>query len=485
MTLSMMLQEARAFSREKGLRRTGTWLFLVTLTVLTLLTLGDYLNISTLDPEDFVRADSHVLEIEVERGKYTGTDTLGVQQLTAMCVEYLEQSGLEMDFIPHVTVSADYSSELFLQTRDQEVGLSGFSYVPIEHLDESALLMGRMPQSPQEIVVDRWVLDAVLREDGIVQSSIPDYAFFLGKQLSYAKKNYSPTIVGICDSAEPSLYMTKADLANIGVSSTAVITLSDLQRLIPGEYDDLTLGAGECIAVTNNAGIAYASKIGGTYFSNSGMIFDIADAIEENRTHASFVICDDDVEPMIRSMLQTRFYIYCADKAAVKEYLSGGLPEEFRGQFQITVTDRSSEAWTTYQKASRIQLDGRSIITMTVLMLSVVMLYLLQRARVRERMDTVTVYRLLGIPGRKLVGIFALESVLLFLRSTLPSALVTWLTVLVLRSMPSLTVSVLLPWQAATAVTAALLALHIILSVLPLERLLRLPPAQLAAKYDI
>lgn len=122
---------------------------------------------------------------------------------------------------------------------------------------------------------------------------------------------------------------------------------------------------------------------------------------------------------------------------------------------------------------------------MTVLAISVVMLYLLQRARVQERMNTIAVYRLLGIPGNKLVGIFLMESCLPFLRSTLPAAFVTWLTVTLLRQMTSLNISVLLAWQAAGAVTLALMVLHAVLSVLPLIRLLRPPPAQLVAKYDM
>lgn len=484
-SFSMMLHEARTFSKEKGLRSVGTWLFLVTLTVLTLLTIGDYLNISTLNPEDFVTTDSHILEIQVERGKNTDVNILGVQQLTAMCVEYLEQSELKMDFLPHVPVSAEYSSEIFLQTGNQSAPFYGFSYVPLEYFDEDTLILGRMPESPQEIVIDRWVLDAMLRQDGIIQSGIPDFSYFLNRQITYSKKNYSPTIVGICDSGEPALYLSKADLVNIGVSSSSVIRLSDLKKLVPEKYDSVSLMTGECIIVLNNAGYGYSTKIGASQRMSSGVILDIADAVEEPATHASFVVADLDINTLTRSMLQSRFYIYCEDKEAVKSYISKGLPEEYKGQFQLTVADRSTQAWDEYRSAANLQLDGRNIVIITVLLVSLVMLYLLGRAKIRERMDTVTVYRLLGIPGQKLAGIFVLESCLLFLKSTLPAAVITWLTVFILRQMPSLNISVLLPWQAALIITAALLILHALLSVIPLIKLLRLPPAQLASKYDI
>ena len=51
---SMMLSEAMALVKGKGLRSFGTWFFMAVLTVMTLLTVGDYLTVSAVDPHDFV-----------------------------------------------------------------------------------------------------------------------------------------------------------------------------------------------------------------------------------------------------------------------------------------------------------------------------------------------------------------------------------------------------------------------------------------------
>lgn len=481
--LGMMLREAASLVREKGLRRAGTWAFLVVLTVLTMLTVGDYLNVASMDPEDFVTTDSHVLEIQIERGANVGTDTLGIQSLVYEYLDHLDASGLAFTYLPNVPVELTYSEVLFRQMGAVEEKLYGFSYVPIQALDGSTILYGRAPENPEEIVIDRWVLDALLAKDGILQSGISDVSDFLGAELSYSRKNYAPTIVGICDSGEPAVYMDLAGLASVGTAGTEVIRLSDLQAAFPGVYEDVTLSAGECLIVTNNAGQAYADRVGGVYTTNSKVSYTIAGTIEAD-TYASLVIADEALEELLRSMLLTRFYVYCGDKQAVMDYLSAGMDETLSGRVQAHVRDYSSEAWQSYRSATQLRLDGRTIVTVTVMLVSLVMLCLLQRSRVRERLGMISVYRLLGIPGRKLAAIFAMESVLTGLRSVLPAGVLTWLAVTVLGSFASLEVQLSLPWQAAALTALVIFAFHLAVSVLSLLGLLRLPPARLAAKFD-
>lgn len=480
----ILFREAWQLFRGKGKRQFGSWAFLVLLTVLTLFTVGDYLMVSSLDPEDFITTDSHILEVQLARGGELGTETLTLQSLIYEYMDHLDASGLAFSYVPHVSGYATYSTSVFLQMSSESEPLSGFSYVPLSALDESTLILGRAPQRPDEIVIDRWVLEAMMERDGILQSGITDVAFFLNETLSFEKRGYSPVIVGITDCGEPAIFLDDAAFVTIGVAGTSVISLSDLKALCPGEFDTFTLTENECLVVTNNAGIAYADRVGGLYTTGLGVDFTISAAIEAN-VYASIVVADEVIDTLLRSMMTTRFYLYCEDKAAMKEYLSAGLPAELEGKLQIEVQDRSGNAWAQYRAASSLRMDERRIVTLTVLLLSLVMLYLLQRSKVQERIGMAAVYRLLGIPRRKLAIVFALECLLLALTGTLPAALLAWLAVTILSAFPSVELSLLLPWYAAAGVFAGTTAFHLLVSLLPLMRLLRLPPARLAAKYDL
>lgn len=477
---AMIWQEGRRLLRSKGFRRVGMRIFLIALTALTLLTAADYLKIATIEPEDFITTDSHVLQIEVTRGDGLETNVVTIRPMVQEFTAYLNTTGLDFDYIPNPSQSIYYETDLFLQMGDLSITLQGFSYSRLSRLDESTLIYGRMPEKADEIVVDRWVLENLIGSEGILQSGIEDVSYFLGKQLHYKKLSLAPEIVGICDSGEPTVYLSTQALASIGAGGNELITLSDLHAL--GEFEDYDMTYLDCLIVTNNAGMAYADKIGGVYNTKSQQIYTIRGAVEAD-TYAVMVIADEYLEHHVQAMLTGNFSLYCEDKAAVREAINN-LPEELAEQIQVYVTDRYSLDMNAYLASTQRRLDARTIVTLTVIALCFVMLYILQRSGVHERIGMICVYRLLGIPKRKLMGIFATEATLTFLITTLPTGVLTYLTVAVLNALPSVEVSLLLPWQAAGLVTLAIGLCQLLLSALPLLRLLRQPPARLAAKFD-
>lgn len=481
---AMMLKEALSLVKGKGLRNIGTWLFLVVLSVLTLLTIADYLKVSSIDPEDFITVDSHIIVLDMERGPAMETTLVGAQALSQEYMTYLKTSDTDFDFMPPFPTNATFRFSQFSQLGTVTEPLGNFSYVYLKHLDESTLIYGRMPTAAHEVVIDRWVLENFLAEDGIVQNGISDITYFLGKHLSYERKAYAPTIVGICDSGQPAVYMDTAGIVTIGSVGTDVVGLSDFQETFPGKYDDIVLAPDECIILCNNAGIAYADRIGQDYSTKTYVSYRIVDAVEEDY-YPKLVIADEALEELLYSMTYSQLILYCQDKDAMKEHIAASMPEDpLLRRYDVTVRDTYSDDMASYAAATAQQVDGRTIVTLTVMVICLVMLYLLQRSKVHSRTEMIAVYRLLGIPGRKLASIFTIESLLTFCFSTLPAAVLTWATVSVLNSLPSQETSLLLPWQAAVATALAIGLFHWLVTLLPLARLLRLPPAKLAAKFD-
>ena len=486
LTLSMMAKEAVQLATGKGLRRLGTALFLLLLTVLLVFTVSDYITVSNIDPEDFITSHSHMLELSVEQGPVLYPQSKAILPMVQDYYTYLRNSDQDIQLVPHVPTTIAYSITLFPQMEAISLNFGKFSYAPLSALDESTLLYGRLPQNSREIVVDRWILDAAVAADGVLQNSISNASYFLGRQLRYAKLNYAPTIVGICDSGEPAIYMHTAGLISVGVSGVEVIPLSELQAAHPGIYDDVTLAKEECIVITNNAGISYANRIGAYYSINPWYSLVIKDAVESEQLTASIVVDDSHLESLLWTMANKRFHIYCEDRAAVAAFLNQKASEiETNGYGIVTVTDRYSTTLAAYREATSQKADARTIVTVTVIAVSLVMLYLLQRSQIHSRLGMLAVYRLLGIPKGKLAGIFLMESSLLCLLAALPATVLCWAYIQVAARIPELESSLLLPWQAAVGVFAAIAVYYAAVTLIPLYRLLHLPPAQLAAKYDL
>ena len=489
LTPGMMLREARLLMSGKNLKRASMRVFLILLTLLTLLTAADYIAVSHIDPQDFITADSHMLLITLESaGKlqegvppsgYTWGDYY--QQLYR---ENLAQSGLDFDFTPHFSIHPQYSMQLFYQQDDITLKLPAFSYVSLDRMDPEDLLWGRMPENSEEIVADRIFLEAMLKSDSIVSNAVTDLTFFLGETLDFGNKGLNPTIVGICDSGERSLYLTKAAMCAMGNRGVNAISLTELQQRFPGRYDDLVIEPGTCIANLPNAGIIWEHRIGQDYGykPNQRTVTQVVDIPEIS---AHIIVNEPDIEAFILGSLTDQIPVYCTDKEAMLSYLAQETELEAKGYLTVSVTDAYAQTYAAYAKAAHLRADGRTIITATVLAICLVMLYLLCRAQIQERLGLVAVYRLLGIPKGKLRVIFILESLLSALGTVFPTAFLTWLGVFLLMINPDTRLNLLLPWQAAAALSGGILVYYILVSLLPLTRLLRLPPAQLAAKYDV
>ena len=481
----LVWKEARRLSTMRsGLQGVGVKIFLALLAVVTMIIVGDYLEVSSLDPEDFIVSDPHILELSLDYGSKLTEDDAHLAQLQEQYLAWLRENISGIHPISSVSTTPGYADTLFLQSGEQKLTFSNFSYVPLQYLDESTLIMGRMPENSEEIVVDRWVLEKVLEGDGMLQHSIPDYTYFLGRSLTFQMKSYEPTIVGICDAGSPAMYLPEAGLLSISVGMKAVITLSEFRMLYPDVRPDLTLAAGECAINASTAGIHYINRIGSPYRLTNRVDYTIIDAFKAE-SYALAIVADETLEQMRWEITSNRFFLYCEDVASVKAILRQGSPLEQEGYLAVTLTDRYASTMAAYRQAATLQADARTIVTVTIIILAMVMLYLLCRARTQQRLGMLAVYRLLGIPNRKLALIFGLESILASLTTAAPAALLTWMAVQAAKMVPEWTVSMRLPWQAAVLIYLAITIYHIFVSLMPLARLLRIPPARLAAKYDL
>ena len=78
-----------------------------------------------------------------------------------------------------------------------------------------------------------------------------------------------------------------------------------------------------------------------------------------------------------------------------------------------------------------------------------------------------------------------MESLLQFAVSALPAAMLTWAVCAVLTAVEDIAFSMILPLEAAALCAGGIFLFHLLVSLIPLYRLLALPPAKLASKFDL
>ena len=489
--LPMLFAEMKTTASRKKLRSAATGVFLVLLSLMLLLSVSDLTAAARVKKEDFITADSHILRMDIAKGKNWNDRTAwSVAEYVPALLAALEETGLDYDLIPHTNLPFGFTTDILPQYGTLSMSLGKYNLANVKRLDPSTLLCGRMPERCDEIVVDRWVIRNCSEKDGIVQNFIVNEEYMLGKRIYMENKAYYPVIVGICDSGEPDIYMTSAGLLSVGIKGLSVMPYSEFVAAT-GRTDVAPPEPGECFLLDELAGGFYKGKIGTQMNLPNGMKLYVRESVkgafyEEARITTAIVVADAYVEELLRFAVGgvTHFDIWCADKEAVRSAVTGSLPEELSGMLLIDADDTYGREYRAFMAGRTVRLQTRFLITAAVGLLCLVMLYVIQRFRVRDRMGMIAVYRMLGIPGRDSVGVFILENLLLTVRFAVPAVFLAWAVVSLLPVLGVGGLSVTVPLWAPFAVLGILLAAGVVIAAAAVMRLTAMPPAGLAAKYD-
>ncbi|MBQ9703665.1 MAG: ABC transporter ATP-binding protein/permease [Clostridia bacterium] len=479
----LIMKEAKNSVSGRKLRRFSLGMFIIILSLMLSLAIADFITVAHIDPEDFITDDSHTLTFNFSRGAGLGINVRTLKEEIVAYIKYLNESGIDFDYLPKTNTVLSYKDSTVEQLGTLAMGLSKYTYVDLSRLDEDTLIAGRMPEKHNEIVVDRWVLDKAISEEGILQNIIPNAEYFLGKKLG-CDRSYTPTIVGICDSGEPAVYMSKEGLLAVGAGGYEVMTLSEFNSFMG---TDITLSEGECICIVNNAG---AGRTEGEVLNlKSGYFLTIRKLVSlssNTNIKAKVVIRDEELDDLYYSMISSTDMctLWTEDKDAIYKYLDAGVPEEMKGRLSVTVVDNYTIDYNEYKEKTMTKMDARTIVISSVILLSAVMLYLMQRSKIKDRMDIVTVYRLLGIPKRNLMLIFGIESLSTTFKYSLPTIAIAYGAIRIISTIEQLGTILIFPVWGALLTLGIIAAFRLFVAILPIFTLNRKPPARLAADYD-
>ncbi len=539
----MALQNIRTL----GKKQVFLIIALLAMSALIVLAAQDLMTILDINKEEAVISDSHILELKAEKNDMVTDEELS--DAVAQSLEAMRASGLPLEIQMGSRADMSYRYEGFWQLEGISAKLNQFSIVNVSRLDESQLIYGRMPEQSTEIVVDRWVLSNFMKSGSQITNVVNSIEHFLNKSVVSQYNNMVFTIVGISDSEQPDIYMMPSAMMTSGPYIDNIQFFSEFKKnnpqtdmeVAPGEclltksnyqkvmlaYTKDNYSAYETLRQwwdDQDILDAFAGKEGETYeeirarFENNPekdrAVMSFADYLESletwegfplttklsngvelrvkwyfenSQTTADVIVNDDDYEKLLSASIckYRELSVYAEDKDAVKEYLQNGLPQEIAAKLKYMVTDSYEKDMEAYRAAKQLKFDARIIITITIFVISFIILYFMMKANAIARMQDLSVYRLLGVAKSSIVGLFAIENLVISAYTILPAVLLTTLVTKMISGIEALNITVIYPWYAVLATLVFLVAVTVLIGILPICRILRMPPAQLASKYDI
>lgn len=465
---------------------------LLATSIMLVLVLADYMMQRSVDMKTVVTDDSHYVTVSLELDKSVASDVAD-EEMEKYFEDNIENGSYQDVSVNHAGVlELLYSG--FTQLTHVDGSLKSYSVVTLEHLKEEDLVYGRMPKNRKEMVIDKWLVEC-FRDSGSMYAEIyRNEAAMLGIKTSTNIPDLELEIVGICDTGEPSIYVNKNVAMGMCYSGYSVMSDEDLKELYPGEYDTLHLKDNEILLPeskykTYEQQEKWRKEEG--YDNEVMMEAEATLNMAEGKVVGKFPVeagalyvlsqsnCDRLRMDYIKNGL--KFKVYTEDvEGTIQHFTDTGKKMK---NFHINAVSNYQEQLKKYKEEKRkVDINAGYLVTLAVSLLSLLMIYFTVKSNAMARSEELTVYRLIGIAPGSILKAYMLEMILVTAYTCIPAILVMSGIIKFITSIPSLQIYLLFPWWLALALIVVMLVVNCIISILPVQGILRKPPAQLAAR---
>ena len=463
-----------------GKKQVFITIILITAAIMLSITTAKFTNMVSINKEKIVSTDSHYVKADFNNiSVFNHKDQL---QVLEFAWKYLDNNIYGSTFFSpdsRLYIMGDG----FKQIESLRQPINNICYVSSEHLKETSLIYGTMPNKRNEAVIDLQVIKNLMASKGIVSSNYKTPADFIGATLKTSKYSLKLIVTGISDNHEPSLYCSQNILLEFPQKSYKIASLNELKAEDSENYSNIKLADNEILireGLFNSLKLNKNSEY--TFGDDTKHIYNIAGTFSDG-IGTDYVLSDRGCLN-IRDIMIYEYktcMIYTDNSRSAIEGLKG-IKDASMGVFKINLTIPNKEEIKAYQKANKVDNKASSLITIVVVTISIIIVYFTIKSNAISRSEELTVYNLLGISKKSILKSYIIEITLLTSYTSLPAVIVTSGVIKFIGSIPSLGINMLFPWWSVLILLASIYIVHTIISIMPVYRILSKPPATLAVK---
>ncbi|MBQ0079540.1 MAG: ABC transporter ATP-binding protein/permease [Eubacterium sp.] len=378
-----------------------------------------------------------------------------------------------------VNLKLKYDS--YLQTSLADVRIN-CSLSDVNKLKDADILYGRLPEGPNEIVIDQMAIKKTIKELNTKELGLGGVSEYLGCNIEVRNMD-DFTIVGISDCQSPCVY-TEPDLfINILANNADEMELSSDNQVKFLDYKlmkDAELKKGEWPkhpyeVVVNEMnkddmkiGKTIKNKIGDTKLKVVGYFSDgqDSDVLLVNKTTLKYYLAD---------ML---------DGVTVCPTDKGAALKSLREQ-DMNVKDSYEQSKTNYIKEKAAYTRASLILAIVILAISCIEIFIIMRASFLSRIREVGVYRAIGMKKGDIYRMFIGEILVITTFTSLPGFIGMFYVLTRLVEMSYFeNMYVTAPYVAAICL-AVIYGINLLFGLIPVFRTIRKKPAQILSRTDI
>jgi ABC-type antimicrobial peptide transport system permease subunit len=432
-----------------------------------------------------VTDDSHYVTVNLEAADSMQQSEME-GQIQDFCEKYLTE---DIDYAPVNAGPLNIRYDGFRQLKQVNTKIDDYAVATYDKLDESDLVCGRLPQNRKEVAIDKWLLSGFQKSGNIVAALYQTENSILNVEMSTTIDNLELTIVGVVDTNEPTVYVSENVMLGMNYGGYNIMSDEELRELYPDEYGDLEL-TGNDILLEEESYEAYESQkqwehieqFTGKAKKALGINCSIVGKLTGD-TGAEYALSKENCDKVRLKYVEEcrKFKVYTDDVDKTIAYFKKA-GRDYADYFVVEAASAYDTQLKEYRKEKKAGINAGYLVTIAVSILSLIVIYFTIKSNAMARSEELTVYRLIGIAPGSIMKAYMLEMILITAYTCIPAVLITSGIIKFITSIPSLQVYLLFPWWLALLLIVALFFINSIISILPVNTILRKPPAQLAAR---
>ena len=433
-----------------------------------------------VEQKDYITANASYLQLE--------NPTLSVEDYSKLT----ERSDVAYVLPGDSKITLTFAPEQFYQSQGVSFSLTG-SLSDVATLTAEDITVGRLPETEQEFVVDRMLLDSLLSsESQLAMFNIRQPEELIGR--TYTLKNgRSYTLVGLTDRQEPNLYLNQSQFiwalyytnpsaedsyyASTDLDSSETETLQSY-RLAEGTYQlkrgRLPENAYECI-------VNYEERE--SYPLNKTI--DVTAGKQKLKVVGYYTSDQNLTKPLVNDQTllydlveNASLYTICpeTDQDAYANLTAEG----------YNVTNLLADARSSYQDSMETTVRTTMILAIIIIAISLIEMFLISRSSFLSRIKEVGTLRAIGMKKWDVYKIFLGEVLAVTTLTDLPAILITFFGIQ-WATASSTEIAQFLYQEPYFLLLEILLvyAFNVLVGLLPVWNTMRKRPAAILARYDI
>ncbi len=432
----------------------------------------------TIKDENFVKINRNYLTVTAKKIKlddyYNLENNLGANYI------------MPTDSIVNLKIKTDD----YYQFNNSELYLEG-SLSGVDLLEGKKIIMGRMAENDNEIVVDRMLLANVIKKDSAKMMGFLKNEDFIEREILINNME-NMKVVGVVDEGSPSIYMSQDKFINViyhskgngdndrftRESSETATSLYDDYNLF---FDKVSLKEGrwpenDYEVVVNNSNREEMKLNKEINKSINGHKLKVVGYYTSKDQIDTFLVNSNMIKIELIST-SSDISVYSKDKESTLN--------KARNDFRINIKDSYQISREEYIEAQKENIKSAVISSGIIIVISLIEIFLMIRSSFLSRVKEVGIYRAIGVKKWDIYVMFSGEIIAITLLAAIPGILVSTYILSLLTKISYLKDMLVINSTLVGGSILLVFVFNLVVGLVPVFNTLRKRPAEILARTDI